>query len=97
MLKKIIKLLFKDFYLFTAAYSNNVFPDQLPEDKELEYIRLAKQGDKEATWIPKSAMPKKLLASMHEFENSYQMAEEIVAAENRNDDDEDASVFKYFI
>ena len=24
---------------FTGAYSNNVFPEQLPEEKELEYIQ----------------------------------------------------------
>lgn len=48
MLKKIIKLLFKDFYLFTAAYSNNVFPDPLSKEEEEEAIKLCLMGDKNA-------------------------------------------------
>lgn len=45
---KLLHKLFKDFYLFTASYSNNVFPDPLPRDKEEEYIKLANMGNKEA-------------------------------------------------
>lgn len=48
MLKKIIEYLFKDFYLFTAAYSNNVFPDPLSKEEEDECVKKAKLGDKEA-------------------------------------------------
>ena len=48
MLKKIIKLLFKDFYLFTAAYSNNVFPDPLSKEEEEEAIKACLMGDKSA-------------------------------------------------
>lgn len=48
MFHKIWKSLFKDFYLFTAAYSNNVFPDPLSKEEEDEYVRLASLGDKEA-------------------------------------------------
>lgn len=48
MFHKIWKNLFKDFYLFTAAYSNNVFPDPLSKEEEDEYVRLACLGDKEA-------------------------------------------------
>lgn len=48
MLKKIIKFLFKDFYIFTAAYSNNVFPDPLSKEEEEEYVRKANLGDKDA-------------------------------------------------
>lgn len=48
MFKKIIKYLFKDFYIFSAAYSNNVFPDPLSKEEEEEYISKAKLGDKEA-------------------------------------------------
>ena len=33
---------------FTGAYSNNVFPEQLPKELEDEYIKKAKAGDKEA-------------------------------------------------
>ena len=39
------KKLFKDFYIFTASYSNNVFPDPLPKDLEEEYIKKANMGD----------------------------------------------------
>ena len=48
MLKKLIKYLFDDFYLFTAAYSNNVFPDPLTKEQEEEYLEKARMGDKEA-------------------------------------------------
>ena len=30
----LFKKLFKDFYLFTASYSNNVFPDPLSKEDE---------------------------------------------------------------
>ena len=46
MFKKLLKYLFKDFYLFTAAYSNNVFPDPLKEDEEKEVIKNYFLGDK---------------------------------------------------
>ena len=43
-----LKKLFKDFYLFTASYSNNVFPDPLSKEEEEKYIKLAIKGDKTA-------------------------------------------------
>ncbi len=46
MLKKIIDIIFKNFYIFTLAYSNNVFPDPLSKEEENKYIELAKKGDK---------------------------------------------------
>lgn len=48
MLLNIINYIIGNLTFFTGAYSNNVFPEQLPEDKELEYIKLAKKGDKDA-------------------------------------------------
>jgi len=45
---KFFKFLFKDFYLFTAAYSNNSFPDPLTKEEEDECIKKANLGDKEA-------------------------------------------------
>ena len=48
MFQKLWKYLFKDFYIFTAAYSNNVFPDPLSKEEEEEYVAKAKMGDKEA-------------------------------------------------
>ncbi len=48
MFLKFIKYLFKDFYLFTAAYSNNVFPDPLTKEEEEKYVKLSQVGDKEA-------------------------------------------------
>ncbi|MBR3229445.1 MAG: RNA polymerase sporulation sigma factor SigK [Bacilli bacterium] len=47
MFEKFLKL-FKDFYFFTASYSNNVFPDPLSKDEEEVYIRKANLGDMEA-------------------------------------------------
>lgn len=48
MFKKLLSYLFKDFYFFTAAYSNQVFPDPLSKEEEKEYIDKMKLGDKEA-------------------------------------------------
>lgn len=45
---KFFKFLFKDFYLFTAAYSNNSFPDPLSKEEEDECIKKANLGDKDA-------------------------------------------------
>ena len=48
MLLNIINYLVQNLMFFTGAYSNNVFPEQLPEELELEYIKKAKEGDKNA-------------------------------------------------
>jgi RNA polymerase sporulation-specific sigma factor len=48
MLLNIINYIAQNLMFFTGAYSNNIFPEQLPDDKELEYIKKAKNGDKEA-------------------------------------------------
>ena len=48
MFKRILKYLFKDFYIFTAAYSNNVFPDPLTKEEENELLKQMQLGDREA-------------------------------------------------
>lgn len=48
MFKKLFRLLFQDFYLFTGAYSNQVFPDPLSKEEEERYVKKAQMGDKEA-------------------------------------------------
>ena len=48
MLKKIIEYLFKDFYLFSAAYSNNIFPEPLSKEEEEKCVAEAKMGNREA-------------------------------------------------
>jgi len=48
LLKKLLQLIFKDFYLFSAAYSNNVFPEPLSKEEEDEYVKKAKLGDIDA-------------------------------------------------
>jgi len=48
MFKKILKYLFKDFYIFTMAYSNNVFPDPLTKDEEDKMVKLLLEGNKDA-------------------------------------------------
>ena len=48
MLKKLFDLLFKDFYLFSAAYSNNVFPEPLSKEEEDACVEKAKLGDVDA-------------------------------------------------
>jgi len=48
MLFNLINYLVQNLVFFTGAYSNNIFPEQLPEEKELEYIKKAKKGDMDA-------------------------------------------------
>lgn len=48
MFLKIFKYLFKDFHIFTAAYSNNVFPDPLSKEEEEYYVEQCRIGNKEA-------------------------------------------------
>ena len=48
MLLNILSYLANNLMFFTGAYSNNIFPEQLPKDIEEEYIKKAKKGDKEA-------------------------------------------------
>ncbi len=48
MFKKLFKYLFHDFFIFTAAYSNNVFPDPLTKEEEDFYVEKARLGDIEA-------------------------------------------------
>ena len=43
-----LRKLFKDFYILTASYSNNVFPDPLTKEEEEQYLKQARLGDKEA-------------------------------------------------
>ena len=43
-----LKKLFKDFYIFTAAYSNNSFPDPLTKEEEDLYVEKSNLGDKDA-------------------------------------------------
>jgi len=45
---KFLKWLFKDFHIFTMAYSNNLFPEPLSKDEEEKYVELANNNDIEA-------------------------------------------------
>ena len=45
---KFLKWLFKDLYFFTAAYSNNIFPEPLSQEEEERLVELSKLGDKNA-------------------------------------------------
>ena len=48
MFLKLLKYLFKDFYIFSAAYSNNIFPDPLTKEEEEKYVKEMLLGDKNA-------------------------------------------------
>ena len=48
MFSKLFRLLFQDFYLFTGAYSNQVFPEPFSKEEEEVYVKRAQEGDKEA-------------------------------------------------
>lgn len=43
-----LKKLFKDFYIFSAAYSNNSFPEPLTKEEEDAYLKKFWLGDKDA-------------------------------------------------
>ena len=45
---ELLKKLFRNFYIFTASYSNNIFPLPLSKEEEEENIKKANMGDKEA-------------------------------------------------
>ena len=47
-MKRLLQFLFKDFFIFCAAYSNNIFPDPLNKIEEEKCIELLKMGDKSA-------------------------------------------------
>ena len=47
-MKRLLQFLFKDFFIFCAAYSNNIFPDPLDKEEEEKCIELLKAGDKSA-------------------------------------------------
>ena len=44
----LIKKLFKDFFIFTAAYKDNTFPEPLNKEKEEELLKKCNLGDKSA-------------------------------------------------
>ena len=48
MFLRFLKYLFKDFYIFSAAYSNNIFPDPLSKEEEEWCVKEMKIGNKEA-------------------------------------------------
>ena len=48
MLRKLLQMLFQEFSLFTASYSNNVFPDPLTKEEEEYYIQEHLKGNREA-------------------------------------------------
>ena len=48
MFLKFLKYIFKDFHFFTAAYSNNIFPDPLSKEEEDECVEKMRLGDKNA-------------------------------------------------
>lgn len=48
MLKRLIKYLFKDLYIFTAAYSNNIFPEPLSLEEEDYCVKKMLEGDTES-------------------------------------------------
>lgn len=45
---KFFKWLFKDFYIFTAAYSNNSFPDPLSKEEEDILVEKCRENDLDA-------------------------------------------------
>ena len=48
MLLNILSYIVNNLMFFTGAYSNNVFPEQLPKEEEEKLIKKMKQGDKNA-------------------------------------------------
>lgn len=48
MFKKLIKYLLNDFFIFSCAYSNNIFPEPLSKEEEQMYINKMLDGDRNA-------------------------------------------------
>ena len=48
MLQEILRILFKNLTIFTASYSNNVFPDPLSKEEEEYYIQKHLEGNTDA-------------------------------------------------
>lgn len=48
MLLRFIRYLLKDFMVFTAAYSNQIFPEPLSKEEEEKYVEQAQLGDQNA-------------------------------------------------
>ena len=48
MLFKLFSMIIENLHLFTGSYSNNVFPDPLSKEEEMEAIRKCNEGDKGA-------------------------------------------------
>lgn len=48
MLKRVLQFLLKDFTIFTAAYSNNMFPDPLSKEEEEICLKEMLEGNNEA-------------------------------------------------
>lgn len=48
MLFNLFSMIIENLHLFTGSYSNNVFPDPLSKEEEMEAIRKCNEGDKEA-------------------------------------------------
>lgn len=73
---RFLKFLFKDFFIFSAAYSNNVFPDPLDKEEEEKCLKLLSEGDTGAR--------NKLI------EHNLRLVAHIVKKyENNNDDNDD--------
>ena len=45
---KFLRWLFKDLYFFTAAYSNNIFPEPLSYEEEEKLVEFSRLGDRNA-------------------------------------------------
>ncbi len=48
MLFNLFSMIIENLHLFTGSYSNNVFPDPLSKEEEMEAIRKCNEGDKGA-------------------------------------------------
>lgn len=48
MLFNLFSMIIENLHLFTGSYSNNVFPDPLSKEEEMEAIRKCNMGDKRA-------------------------------------------------
>lgn len=73
---RFLKFLFKDFFIFSAAYSNNVFPDPLDKEEEEKCLKLLSEGD--------------ISARNKLIEHNLRLVAHIVKKyENNNDDNDD--------
>ena len=69
----------RELGIFTASYSNNVFPDPLSKEEEEKYIALCKEGDKDARNKLIEHNLRLVAHIVKKYENKYTDTDDLIA------------------